>query len=128
VLIVDDDDELAALLHDLLDEEGYAVATAPDGAVALEMARTNDPALIVLDLRMPNTDGRRFAIDYRARGGHARILVLTALSEATTQSPIPGVDDVVMKPFDIDRLLERIARLAHPAGLRSPRAPASETT
>ncbi len=124
VLIVDDDDELAGLLRDLLDEEGYAVATATDGAAALEMATTHDPALIVLDLRMPNTDGRRFAIEYRENGGRARILLLTALGAAATQAPIPGVDFVVAKPFDIDGLLERIARLVHPAASTRPRSAA----
>ncbi|MDE3112525.1 MAG: response regulator [Chloroflexota bacterium] len=109
VLVVDDDDAIAELVREILGPEGYAVATAPNGADALELVRLHDPVLILVDLRMPVMDGRSFIDQYRRRGGHARIFVFSAAGGAADALPMAGVDGAIAKPFDVDALLGAVA-------------------
>lgn len=57
VLVIDDDDDVCEILREALTEDGYAVATVPHGAAALELIHHHQPAVILLDLRMPIMDG-----------------------------------------------------------------------
>ena len=114
VLIVDDDRDSAELLHELLRDAGYAVASAYDGAAALDMLMTHEPAVILVDLRMPTIDGWSFIERYRGRGGHARILVITALGDVVKRQPIAGVDALAFKPFELEDLLATVADLVQP--------------
>ncbi len=109
MLVVEDDDQIASLVREVLEEAGYAVATVVHGAAALEILVTHEPALILVDLRMPIMDGWSFIEQYRRRGGHARIVAFTALGDAATQTAIPGADALVVKPFELDALLETVA-------------------
>ena len=111
VLVVDDDDDVATLVREVLHDAGYAVATAIHGAAALEVLVTHEPALILVDLRMPIMDGWSFIEQYRRRGGHARIVALTGASDVARQERNPGVDAVLPKPFGIDALLETVASI-----------------
>ena len=65
VLVVEDDAATRALLRDVLEDEGYAVREAADGAAGLRAARAARPALVLLDLYLPDTDGWAFAAAYR---------------------------------------------------------------
>lgn len=109
VLVVDDDVAVADVVREVLEEAGYAVVTATHGASALEILTTYEPALILVDLRMPIMDGWSFIGDYRRRGGPARIIAFTALGDAATQAAVPGADALVAKPFELDELLTTIA-------------------
>ncbi len=109
VLIVDDDASIRTMLGFVFDDAGYRVSEAADGAEALDVLRTDPPALMILDLMMPGTDG---VAVLRARRDEAlatetRILVLTAKTE--TQDAVwcweLGADEYVTKPVDPDRLL-----------------------
>jgi CheY-like chemotaxis protein len=60
VLVVDDDLDIRTVIGEVLEGEGYSVATAADGAAALDILRTRTPRLILLDLTMPNMDGAAF--------------------------------------------------------------------
>jgi two-component system, OmpR family, response regulator len=111
VLVVDDDEAIRDLLDLALTEEGYTVRQAADGREALSMARSWRPDLIVLDVRMAELDGWGFLREHR-RGGisGAEILVLTAGTDAERRAEDFGVP-VLLKPFDLDDLLDRVRDL-----------------
>lgn len=105
VLIVDDERYIVDLLADLLEEEGYGVRRAYDGAAALEIIERDAPDLILADVMMPYLDGLALVGKLRERGVTTPIILMSA---AVT----PRYSDVtfVPKPFDIDHVLHVIAR------------------
>ena len=116
VLVVEDDAATRALLRDVLEGAGYAVREAADGAAALRAARAARPALVLLDLRLPGTDGWAFAAAYRrAPGPRAPIVVLTADADAEAYAAALGAAGHLLKPFDLDALLAVVGRLARAA-------------
>lgn len=113
MLVVDDDASLRRVLTDLLADEGYDVVTASDGLAALESAREQPPAVILLDYQMPRCDGRQFATLYRQLPGpHAPIVLLTAAATVRQRAAEVGADAFLGKPFDLQRLYEVIERYA----------------
>lgn len=109
VLIVDDDPSIRAMLGFVFDDAGFTVTEAVDGREALEVLRTTPPALMVLDLMMPEVDGvavlRRRREEGLAPG--TRVLVLTAKTD--TKDAVwcweLGADEYLIKPVDPDRFL-----------------------
>ena len=113
VLVVDDDPGIRAFLHIVLADEGYDVREAPDGQVALACAADHPPDVILLDYTMPVCSGPAFAAAYRAAPGpHAPILLVTASHEAARRAEQVRADGCLGKPFNLDRLLELVARHA----------------
>lgn len=114
ILVVDDDPGLQETLQATLESEGYAVTIAADGLDALEKLQSLTPAVIVLDLMMPRMDGYAFAHELEKRGLRpgTPIMVLTADSRA--RHKVQGVkpDAFLAKPFEINELLDEVARLA----------------
>jgi CheY-like chemotaxis protein len=109
VLIVEDDPDALEALGDLLDSHGYAVASARNGAEALELlGRSPLPGLIVLDLLMPTMDGWEFRRRQKKDPRIANIPVVV-VSASSAAKPIDA-DSILRKPVNIDRLLETIAR------------------
>src|SRR5215213_5336875 len=88
VLVVEDDQALRELFHDLLDEEGYRTIMATDGAEALDLALSEAPAIILLDLGLPLLDGPSFCQAYRERGGAAPVVLVTAASQETVEDAL----------------------------------------
>src|SRR5207249_4980422 len=79
VLVVDDDAAIAAIVAGVLEDEGYAVVLARNGAEALDRIAAQPPRLILLDMRMPGMSGWEFVAAYRARAdAQAPIVVMTA--------------------------------------------------
>jgi CheY-like chemotaxis protein len=111
VLVVDDDDQLADVVREVLRDAGYSVATVRHGAAALELIEHVAPDLILLDLSMPIMDGWSFVSQYRrsARAG-ARIVLLTANPHASEIAGTLRADGYIQKPFDIAQLVDVIAR------------------
>ena len=128
VLIVDDDASIRTMLGFVFDDAGYRVVEAADGREALEILRTEPPALMVLDLMMPEVDGVEVLRRRQAEGlaEDTRILVLTA--KLDTEDAVwcweLGADEYVTKPVDPDQLLRNgLALLARtPDELRHHRA------
>ena len=110
VLVVDDDDQVADVVRQVLRDAGYSVATVRHGAAALEMLHHVEPDLILLDLSMPIMDGWSFVAQYRrmARPG-ARIVLLTANPHAPEIATSLKADGFIQKPFDIDGLIGAVA-------------------
>jgi CheY-like chemotaxis protein len=115
VLLVDDDDVTRRVLAVALEGDGFRVREAGDGAAALASLQDHAPDCMVLDLRMPGIDGPRVLRTMREQGlaGDTRVLVLTSEAGDTGagRSWELGVDDVLVKPCDPDRLGERLRRL-----------------
>lgn len=106
VLIVEDDDSTQDFITLALLEEGYEPVVAPDGVTALELIPIVQPALILLDLHMPQLDGVGFLHRYRQLPGpQAKVLVLTAARDAKAAASPLHVDGVVAKPFALESLL-----------------------
>jgi CheY-like chemotaxis protein len=104
VLVIDDDDSLCDAIREVLGEE-YAVASAPHGAAALDLVKVHEPALILLDLRMPIMDGWSFVQQYR-RGVAVpgRVIVMSAATDLGNIARQLGADGHLKKPFDLDDL------------------------
>jgi len=95
-----------------LSDHGYQVATAPDGAVALEMMAGFQPDLVLLDMRMPAMDGWSFSSAYRkTRSPRVPIVVLTAARDAGASAAEIQADGFLAKPFELQDLLALVERL-----------------
>lgn len=109
VLVVDDDLMIAQLVEKYLQRAGYRVAIAGDGLTALKMIRELSPALVVLDLMLPELDGQAVARAAREEN-EVSIIMLTALG-STTQRVAgleSGADDYIAKPFAPSELVARV--------------------
>ena len=113
ILVVDDDEQIAAAVRRALVYEGYSVAVAHDGPSALESARTKLPDLVVLDVMLPGIDGIEVCRRLRAAGDDVAVLMLTARTEVPdrVQGLDAGADDYLTKPFAYEELLARIRTL-----------------
>lgn len=109
ILLVDDDQELCALMTDLLSAHGYEVATATDGSAGLDAALITPPDLIILDVMMPRLDGFDLLRHLR-RQSRAPVLMLSARTapEDRIKGLNVGADDYLTKPFVVGELLARI--------------------
>ncbi|MCI0670589.1 MAG: response regulator [Myxococcaceae bacterium] len=106
VLLIEDDVDLRETERLLLDDAGYDVVTAADGAEALRRVEEAPPDVILLDMRMPVMDGWTFARELHARyGDRFPLVVVTAAEDARARAREVGARDVLGKPFDIDDLL-----------------------
>jgi DNA-binding response OmpR family regulator len=113
ILIVDDDPSIRELLTVALADEGYATRGAADGRAALATLDNWLADLVILDLMMPDLDGRGFRAAQRGRPALAAVpvIVLSAAHDAHEQAITLEAAAVVPKPFDLDALLEVVARL-----------------
>ena len=111
VLVVEDQDDIREFVALVLQSEGYCVATAGNGAVALEEVGRKPVQVVLLDMRMPVMDGWAFADAYRRQPGpHAPIVVLTAAQDAEARAAQINADDFLGKPFELDDLISVVAR------------------
>jgi DNA-binding response OmpR family regulator len=114
ILVVEDDPNVRGLLQTLLTAEGYDVVTASDGLAGLGKLAAATPALMLLDLMMPDLDGTRVLERLRADpvGAQIPVLVLTGKLEAVPDlRDLLGRDNVFVKPFGVNELLARVAQI-----------------
>lgn len=112
ILVVDDEPKVARLARDYLEKNGFRVLTASDGQSALTTARREKPDLVILDLMLPQIDGREVCRILR-RESDVPIIMLTALSEEIDQVTglEIGADDYITKPFSVRALVARVRAL-----------------
>jgi two-component system alkaline phosphatase synthesis response regulator PhoP len=112
ILIVDDDKEIVRLVRAYLEKAGYQVLTAYDGETALHILRRDRPALVVLDLMLPDRDGWDITRLVRGDPGLAEtpIIMLTARVDDTDKiiGLELGADDYVTKPFNPREVVARV--------------------
>ena len=111
ILVVDDDATILWSVSELLELEGYVVATAANGAEALELTRNLRPGLVLLDMRMPVLDGWAYVREMRTTGLTPRIVIMTAAQDARRWADEIGADGYVPKPFEADDLIGTVERI-----------------
>ena len=109
ILVVEDNLEMAALLCDFLEAEGYSVKHCADGESALTAFQSEGARLVILDIMLPGVDG--FAVCRKIRkNANTPIIIVSAKDEKDDKlnGLILGADDYIEKPYDIDILLAKI--------------------
>jgi DNA-binding response OmpR family regulator len=111
ILIVDDEPDILLMLRMSLEDEGHEVVMAADGEMALARMEEHKPDLVLLDVMMPVLDGWGVLERKRSRGDDTAVIMLSAKSEQADVDRALGLGalDYVMKPFDLDRLVARVA-------------------
>ena len=123
ILIIEDDARVADFLVRGLRAEGYHVQLARTGPEGLELARTIEPALLLLDLMLPGINGLELCQTLRAERNHVPVLMLTSLSDIGDRVAglRLGADDYLTKPFAFEELLARIEALLRRGREQRPR-------
>ncbi|MBE6954353.1 MAG: response regulator transcription factor [Ruminococcaceae bacterium] len=120
ILVVDDEELLVKGIRFNLENEGYEVITGSDGLQAIELAKSEKPDLIVLDLMMPNVDGLQACQEIR-QFSEVPVIMLSAKSEDMDKLMgfEQGADDYLTKPFNILELKARIRALLRRANQKN---------
>jgi len=113
ILLIEDEERIANFIERGLEEQSYAVDVACDGKTGLYFAEINPYDIIILDLGLPDQDGRALCKELRAHGVTIPILMLTARSSIhdRVSGLDSGADDYLTKPFAFEELLARIRSL-----------------
>lgn len=113
VMVIEDDASIRAVLAELLAYEGYTTETAANGLQALARMRNARPDAIVLDLMMPVMNGFQLVQAMRHESDLASVpmLVVTAALDAARQCERLNIQHWLMKPFEIDSILAKLAAL-----------------
>lgn len=113
VLIVEDEQDVAELVADVLDLEGFEPRLA-SGETAVDEALHFQPDVILLDLMMPVVDGFEVArrLDKNDATRNIPIVVMTAMHDASSRAAQVGTEHVLAKPFDITELVEIVEKAA----------------
>ena len=109
VLIVEDDGNIAELLHLYLEKEGFETQVAPDGGKGVELFRSFRPDLVLLDIMLPVMDGWSVLKKIR-ESDRTPVIMLTAKGELGDKvlGLESGADDYIVKPFEMKEVLARI--------------------
>jgi CheY-like chemotaxis protein len=115
ILLVEDNEMNRDMLSRRLQRKGYDVAIAVDGAAGLELARSDGPDLILMDMSLPVMDGweatRRLKEDEQTKGIPVIALTAHAMAGDREKALEAGCDDYDTKPIELPRLLEKIEAL-----------------
>ena len=119
VLVVDDEAVLAEMVSMALRYEGWNIATAGDGAAALESARSQRPDVVVLDVMLPDMSGLDVLRKLREESPQLPVLLLTAKDavEDRIAGLTAGGDDYVTKPFSLEEVVLRLRALLRRTGV-----------
>ena len=113
VLVVDDDPTIRQLCADVLTDEGYAVDTASNGQEALNRLERNGIKVALIDIMMPVMDGMQLCRILRSREEtrHLPIIVMSAATNLVSKATEVLANGVLVKPFEIDKLLSCVEQL-----------------
>ena len=113
VLVIEDDGDLRRLLRRGLEEEGFDVIQASTGKDAVSLAEAETPNLLVVDIGLPDADGRDVVQAVRSRGVESPVLFLTARDQMVDRLAgfSAGGDDYLTKPFEFAELIARLRAL-----------------
>lgn len=113
ILVIDDEHDFRAICAHVLDRGGYDTVTAEDGTSGLAAFTDRNPDLVILDGNLPDLDGIEVCRRLRKLPGGANVPVLMCTVRSAVVSIQDGLDagvtDYVLKPFEMDDLLERVA-------------------
>ena len=109
VLVVDDDPDIREVVALILEDEGFRVETAVNGAEALEIVRSNPPSGILLDMMMPVMDGPTFLRAWQSEAPSRRVpVVVMSANQKAVDALTLGAATFIQKPFDVDDLLRLV--------------------
>lgn len=114
ILVIDDEVEIVALMRAALEPAGYRVLAAEDGNRGLALAERERPDLVIVDMMMPKRSGFSVLETLKHRPGSGpRVIMVTANESARHREYAQklGVDDYIIKPFEMTQLLESVRRL-----------------
>jgi DNA-binding response OmpR family regulator len=110
ILILEDEQGIRELFRDVLEEAGYRVIVGKDGEEGLRLVRDERPDLVVSNVRMPKLDGVRTTRAIRADASLDGMPIILMSGAATSMNHAPS-DAFLEKPFQLDTLIETVARL-----------------
>ena len=108
ILAVEDDPDILFIVEMILKEEGYEVYTSIDGKDILLEVESVHPDLVVMDIRLPNADGRELCKDIKNCYHNLPVILMSAHAEYSIILNEACADDFIAKPFDIVEFLDRI--------------------
>lgn len=115
ILVVEDNEMNRDMLCRRLERKGYSVLVAADGVEGIDVAKSEEPDVIIMDLSLPRVDGweacRRLKADPSTSGIPIIALTAHAMSTDREKALAAGCDDFDTKPVDFARLLEKIERV-----------------
>jgi DNA-binding response OmpR family regulator len=113
ILIVDDEPDILEFLAVILEDEGYSVAKTDKGYTLEKLPQEALPDLILLDMLLSGKDGRVIVkrLKSQEQTRHIPVIMFSAHPSAEQTAREAGADDFIAKPFDIDDLLNRVARI-----------------
>lgn len=114
VLITDDAAFMRMMLKDILTHEGFEVAEAENGLVMLEKYESFNPDIVTLDITMPVMDGLQAIKALRKKHPDARVVMCSAMGQQAmvVEAIQNGAKDFIVKPFQKERVLEAIKKVA----------------
>lgn len=111
ILVVDDEVNIVDLISEVLNEEGYPVRRAHDGTSALAQIRSAPPALMLLDMSMPDMAGTTLLRHVRAsHNNDIAVIIMTAGAHSPDALAAQGATGYLAKPFELEDLLDCVAR------------------
>ena len=124
VLIVEDEKNIVDILRFNLQREGYETAEAYDGEAGLQLAETENPDLILLDVMLPKLIGFEVCKRLREKGNNVPVIILTAREEETDKvlGLEIGADDYITKPFSMRELIARVGANIRRTAMAAPAA------
>lgn len=121
ILVVEDESDLNRIICRRLRDRGYDVTSAEDGVVALERMEESRFDMVLTDIMMPRMDGFELADSIRLTDKNIPIIFMTAKDDKTSKmlGYSIGVDDYIVKPFDLDILIMKIAAMLRRARIEA---------
>ncbi len=120
ILVVEDNEKNMKLFRDVLQATGYRTLEASSAARALALAVEHSPALVLMDIRLPDMDGlealRRLRADARAAGIPVLAVTAQAMKGDRERFMQAGFDGYLSKPVDVDELLDTVSRFCEGGG------------
>jgi CheY-like chemotaxis protein len=113
VLVIDDDEQLRALLYEILDRAGFEVVEAANGVEGLKLYRSQPADLVITDLIMPEKEGVETIMELRDQFPNARIIAISGGERAGGRNYLPiaarlGARRTIAKPFSRQEILEAV--------------------
>src|SRR5437867_9008007 len=110
ILLVDDEPRLSHMIAMVLEAEGFEVEQAENGRVGLRALEESEPEVILLDLEMPEVDGRTFYNECRSAGFEGPVVIVSGFGARRAQREL-GAQAALEKPFDPDELIDIVRHL-----------------